>query len=280
MIEAIIENESAFDSKATSSAGARGLMQLMPQTADALGVTDSYDATQNIRGGTRYLRSLLDRFGKVELAVAAYNAGPEAVQKYGGIPPYEETRSYVRNVLASYARRSQVGNVATNAGSQRRWHHRAMMTQQLEVSILAAPLAAIDRRALSQAWYSALHLARPDRRLVPVTRVRPPHRRDAERAGAASRDGSCGPRPAEPRVQHFVQTKPLQVTMQSGADSNFGKSWHRAAEPTDRTPIRTFDFARQTCHVFDGPRRGPSPRDPPNERKRRHTGRALQAANA
>ncbi|MFZ0575712.1 MAG: lytic transglycosylase domain-containing protein [Candidatus Cybelea sp.] len=119
LIEAIIENESAFDSNATSSAGARGLMQLMPQTADALGVADSYDATQNIRGGTRYLRSLLDRFGKVELAVAAYNAGPEAVQKYGGVPPYEETKSYVHDVLASYARRSQVGNVATNAGSQR-----------------------------------------------------------------------------------------------------------------------------------------------------------------
>jgi soluble lytic murein transglycosylase-like protein len=118
LIEAIIENESAFDSNATSSAGARGLMQLMPHTADALGVTDSYDATQNIRGGTRYLRSLLDRFGKVELAVAAYNAGPDAVQKYRGIPPYEQTRSYVRKVLASYSRRSQVGNVATNAGSQ------------------------------------------------------------------------------------------------------------------------------------------------------------------
>jgi soluble lytic murein transglycosylase-like protein len=118
LIEAIIANESAFDSNATSSAGARGLMQLMPQTAEALGVTDSYDVTQNIRGGTRYLRSLLDRFGKLDLAVAAYNAGPEAVQKYGGVPPYEQTRSYVRNVLASYARRSQIGNVATNAGSQ------------------------------------------------------------------------------------------------------------------------------------------------------------------
>jgi soluble lytic murein transglycosylase-like protein len=117
LIEAIIESESGFDSNATSSAGARGLMQLMPQTADALGVRDSYDATQNIRGGTRYLRSLLDRFGEVQLAVAAYNAGPSAVQKYGGVPPYEQTRNYVRNVLARYARRSQVGNLATNAGS-------------------------------------------------------------------------------------------------------------------------------------------------------------------
>jgi|HubBroStandDraft_2_1064218.scaffolds.fasta_scaffold01964_3 soluble lytic murein transglycosylase-like protein len=118
LIEAIIENESGFDPHATSSAGARGLMQLMPQTADALGVRDSYDARQNVRGGTRYLRSLLDRFGKVELAVAAYNAGPDAVRKYGGVPPYEQTRGYVRNVLTSYARRSQVGNLATNAGSQ------------------------------------------------------------------------------------------------------------------------------------------------------------------
>jgi soluble lytic murein transglycosylase-like protein len=118
LIDAIIEKESAFDSHATSSAGARGLMQLMPETAAALGVTDSYDAAQNVTAGTRYLRGLLERFGKVELAVAAYNAGPDAVRRYGGVPPYQETRSYVRNVMASYARRSQVGNLATNAGSQ------------------------------------------------------------------------------------------------------------------------------------------------------------------
>ncbi|HLY03942.1 MAG TPA: lytic transglycosylase domain-containing protein [Candidatus Cybelea sp.] len=118
LIEAIIERESAFDSNAISSAGARGLMQLMPQTAAGLGVTNSFDAAQNVAAGTRYLRSLLDRFGSVELAVAAYNAGPGAVWRYRGVPPYEETRSYVRNVLASYARRSQVGNLATNAGSQ------------------------------------------------------------------------------------------------------------------------------------------------------------------
>jgi hypothetical protein len=103
---------------AIDAAAFSGLMQLMPQTAAALGVTDSYDAAQNVAAGTRYLRSLLDRFGSVELAVAAYNAGPDAVRRYGGVPPYEETRSYVRNVLASYARRSQVGNLATNAGSQ------------------------------------------------------------------------------------------------------------------------------------------------------------------
>jgi soluble lytic murein transglycosylase-like protein len=118
LIEAIIERESGFDSNATSSAGARGLMQLMPQTAAGLGVTDSFNAAQNVAGGTRYLRSLLDRFANVELAVAAYNAGPDAVRRYAGVPPYAETRNYVRNVMASYARRSQVGNLATNAGSQ------------------------------------------------------------------------------------------------------------------------------------------------------------------
>ena len=77
-------------------------MQLMPQTAASLGVIDPYDPAQNVRGGTRYLRSLLDRFGDVELAVAAYNAGPGAVERYGGVPPYAETQNYVRNVLARY----------------------------------------------------------------------------------------------------------------------------------------------------------------------------------
>jgi soluble lytic murein transglycosylase-like protein len=116
LVDAIIANESGYDSNATSRAGARGLMQLMPQTARGLGVTNPYDAAANIRGGTRYLRSLLERFGDVELAVAAYNAGPAAVARYRGIPPYAQTQAYVRNVLATY-RRSQLGNLATNAGS-------------------------------------------------------------------------------------------------------------------------------------------------------------------
>jgi len=102
LIKAVIANESGFDANATSKVGAQGLMQLMPETAASLGVRDPYDPVQNVAGGTRYLRSLLDRFGgDSKLAVAAYNAGPEAVEKYGGIPPYAETQNYVQNVLAS-----------------------------------------------------------------------------------------------------------------------------------------------------------------------------------
>jgi soluble lytic murein transglycosylase-like protein len=119
LIEAIIENESGYDTAATSAAGARGLMQLMPETAAGLAVSDPYDVRENVRAGTRYLRSLLDRFGNLELAIAAYNAGPGSVERYGGVPPYAQTRSYVHNVLASYRRRSQLGNLATNEGSQR-----------------------------------------------------------------------------------------------------------------------------------------------------------------
>jgi len=100
LVRAIMANESAFNPDATSSAGAQGLMQLMPETAASLGVTNSYDPSQNVSGGTRYLRSMLQRFGgDVTKAVAAYNAGPEAVEKYNGIPPYAETQSYVNSVL-------------------------------------------------------------------------------------------------------------------------------------------------------------------------------------
>jgi soluble lytic murein transglycosylase-like protein len=105
LVKAIIANESGFDANATSKVGAQGLMQLMPSTAQAVGVHDSYDPAQNVAGGTRYLKGLLDRFnGDVRLAVAAYNAGPGAVEKYGDVPPYAETQNYVQNVLGSYAK--------------------------------------------------------------------------------------------------------------------------------------------------------------------------------
>ncbi len=104
LIKAIIANESGFDANATSRTGAQGLMQLEPETAASLGVDNAYDPAQNISGGTRYIRDLLERFnGDLRLAVAAYNAGPGAVEKYGGVPPYAETQSYVQNVLDSYS---------------------------------------------------------------------------------------------------------------------------------------------------------------------------------
>jgi soluble lytic murein transglycosylase-like protein len=105
LIKSVIANESSFNANATSPVGAQGLMQLMPETAASLGVKDPYDPAQNVAGGTRYLRSLLDRFnGDTRLAVAAYNAGPNAVDKYGDVPPYAETQNYVKNVLGSLDR--------------------------------------------------------------------------------------------------------------------------------------------------------------------------------
>ncbi len=103
LVKAIIANESGFDASATSKTGAQGLMQLEPGTAAQLGVGNAYDPAQNVWGGTRYIRGLLERFhGDLPLAVAAYNAGPGAVEKYGGVPPYAETQAYVQNVLDSY----------------------------------------------------------------------------------------------------------------------------------------------------------------------------------
>ena len=100
LLAAVAKQESGYDPRAVSGAGARGLMQLMPGTAAGLGVQDPFDPAQAVDGAARMPRDLTGRFGSTQLALSAYNAGPGAVLKYGGVPPYPETQSYVRNVLA------------------------------------------------------------------------------------------------------------------------------------------------------------------------------------
>jgi soluble lytic murein transglycosylase-like protein len=102
LVQALVQVESGYNRNAHSNKGAIGLMQLMPGTASDLEVSDPWDPEENLRGGTRYLRQMIDRFGGLELALAAYNAGPEAVAKYGGVPPYAETRAYVQRILHLY----------------------------------------------------------------------------------------------------------------------------------------------------------------------------------
>ena len=108
LVRAVIAVESAFNRYARSHKGARGLMQLMPATGRRYGVVNAYDPWQNIRGGTAHLKELIDEFDDLNLALAAYNAGATPVRRYSGIPPYKETRNYVRKVLAIYRAGSKI----------------------------------------------------------------------------------------------------------------------------------------------------------------------------
>ena len=117
LIQAVVAAESAFDPMAVSKKGARGLMQLMPDTAQQLGVRNVHDPATNLDAGVSYLRGLVLKYGgNVELALAAYNAGPEAVARHGGVPPYEETRAYIGRIRAFYGGDLQRGDRGAASG--------------------------------------------------------------------------------------------------------------------------------------------------------------------
>lgn len=115
LVAAVVQTESSFDTLAVSPQGALGLMQMMPETAEQLGVNDVYDPSQNLDAGAKYLGSLLRRFdGDLILALAAYNAGPGAVDRFGGLPPFRETRNFVEQVLDLYIEHHRAAWAAVN----------------------------------------------------------------------------------------------------------------------------------------------------------------------
>ena len=119
LLNSVIRAESGFNPHAVSPKGARGLMQLMPQTASKLGVPNAFDPQANVDGGTRYLRELLERYNfDLIKALAAYNAGPERVEQYGGVPPYRETRAYVTRIVKDFNKKKLAQQKAAGAGQK------------------------------------------------------------------------------------------------------------------------------------------------------------------
>ena len=121
LINSVIRAESGFNPRAVSPKGARGLMQLMPNTAEKLGVSNAFDAKDNVEGGTRYLRELLERYNfDLVKALAAYNAGPNRVEQYHGVPPYYETRAYVARIVRDFNRKKLAQQQTTQASAHQK----------------------------------------------------------------------------------------------------------------------------------------------------------------
>jgi len=127
-ITSVVRAESGFRTRAVSPKGARGLMQLMPQTASELGVKDSFDSNENVQAGTRYLRQLLEQFNYDAVkALAAYNAGPNRVTQYRGVPPYSETRSYVNRIFRDYSRKKAADDKVTKQAAAKGTNNKAAL---------------------------------------------------------------------------------------------------------------------------------------------------------
>lgn len=160
LLRELVKKESNFNPKAKSPAGAMGLTQLMPGTAKSLGVTDPWDPEQNLEGGAKYLRQQLDKFGRVDLALAAYNAGPGNVEKYGGIPPFAETRNYVSSIINSLGDLSTIKPVSR--GTQRPKTSYLQQFQEQYAKPYTPPKAAPTPTATKSKYVSTVDNVNPE----------------------------------------------------------------------------------------------------------------------